>query len=239
MVTPLDALEQRGLVHDPHVGPAVGDHDGLVGGGREVDQPAQVGVVRGPRRLAQVFAGPRPVGVEPHHDGMGEDELQRGDAFDEVPHVVVDGVRDDLLGGAGLHDPAVLHDRDAAADADGLVEVVGDEDGGLVELRRQGHELLLELAPDERVEGGEGLVHEQDLGVGGQSAGEPHPLLHPAGELAREAVLVAVEVDEAVEVLVDGWEAPLRCTDTVFNPPFHVTSDNLLNSRHYSFRDRE
>ena len=48
-----------------------------------------------------------------------------------------------------------------------------------------------------------GSSHEQDLGVRGQRPGEPDPLLHPAGQLAREAVLVAVEVDEAQAALGD------------------------------------
>ena len=88
-------------------------------------------------------------------------------------------------------------------DANRLVQIVGDEDGGLVQLGRKGHELLLELAPDQRVEGRERLVHQQDLGVRGERTGEPDPLLHPARQLAREAVLVSVEVDEAEAALGD------------------------------------
>lgn len=44
-------------------------------------------------------------------------------------------------------------------------------------------ELLLHLAADQRVEGREGLVHEQHVGVGGQGAGEAHTLAHAAREL--------------------------------------------------------
>ena len=48
---------------------------------------------------------------------------------------------------------------------------------------------------DQRVERREGLVHEQDLGVGAERAGEADALLHAAGQLRRVAVLVAGEAD--------------------------------------------
>ena len=90
---------------------------------------------------------------------------------------------------------AVLEDGDAVAEAERLVEVVGDEDDGLLEPALQLHELVLHLAPDQRVERREGLVHEQDLGVGAERAGEADALLHAAGELRRVAVLVAGKAD--------------------------------------------
>ena len=45
--------------------------------------------------------------------------------------IVVGGRRHDVLGRAGLDDPAALHDRDAVADLQRLVEVVADEDDRL------------------------------------------------------------------------------------------------------------
>ena len=203
VVTTLDSGKKRGLVDDSHIPAAVGNHDGQIGRGRHVDESAQIGVMGSPGSQAQVVSRLGPVRVDSFHDGMGEDELQLGDPFNEFPHVIVDRIRDDLLGGADLHDPPVLHDRDPAADPDRLVQIVGDEHRGLVELRGERHELLLELATDQGVEGGERLVHQQYFGIGGERPGEPHPLLHPARELAREPVLVTLQIDEAEAALGD------------------------------------
>ena len=47
---------------------------------------------------------------------------------------------------------------------------------------------LLQLGADDRVDGAERLVHQQDVRVGGQAAGHADALLLAAGELARVAV---------------------------------------------------
>ena len=65
-----------------------------------------------------------------------------------------------------------------------------------MELVLDRHQLVLHLAADERIERAEGFVHEQDVGVGRQCAGQPYPLLHAAAELAGIAPLVAAEPDE-------------------------------------------
>lgn len=88
---------------------------------------------------------------------------------------------------------AVLEDRDAVADAYRLVEVVGDEDDGLVQGFLQFQQLVLHVRADQRVEGAEGLVHENDLGVGGQRAGQADTLAHAAGKLVRIGLLVALQ----------------------------------------------
>ena len=145
--------------------------------------------------------GARPVLSDPIHDGVGEHQFQRGDPFNEVPHVVVDRVGDDLFGRADLHDPAVIHDRDTAADTDRLVQIVRDEDRGLVQFGRERQELLLKPAPNQRIQRGERLIHQQDLGVRRERPGEPDPLLHAPRQLAGEAVLVTVEIDETEAAL--------------------------------------
>ena len=78
---------------------------------------------------------------------------------------------------------AVLQDGDPVAQAQGLVQIVGDEDDGLVQFRLQSQQLVLHFMADERIQGGERLVHQQDLGVRGQRAGQTHALLHAAGKL--------------------------------------------------------
>jgi hypothetical protein len=122
------------------------------------------------------------------HDVPGGEHASAIDVLHELGDVVVGRVREDLLGRAELHDAAVAHDGDAIAEEHRLVQVVGDEDDRLAQFLLQLDELHLHLAADERIECGEGLVHEQDVGIGGECAGETHPLLHPARELGRELV---------------------------------------------------
>ena len=60
---------------------------------------------------------------------------------------------------------------------------MGDEDDGFFHGALQGDEFVLQFGADERVERGKRLVHEQDIGVGDEGAGEADALLHAAGEL--------------------------------------------------------
>jgi hypothetical protein len=94
-----------------------------------------------------------------------------------------------------LHVTAVAHDRDPVADADGLLDVVRDEHDRLAHGLLETEELRLKALADDRVDGGERLVHEQDGGVGRQGPGHPGALALPAGELGG----VAVPVDGGVE----------------------------------------
>ncbi len=50
----------------------------------------------------------------------------------------------------------------------------------------QADQLVLHVAADQRVEGGERLVEEQHLGVERQGSGQAHPLLHATRKLLRE-----------------------------------------------------
>ena len=66
----------------------------------------------------------------------------------------------------------------------------------LVQHVLQAQELVLHLAADERIEGGERLVEEPELGPHRERAGDSDALLLPAGELARVIALAAFEADE-------------------------------------------
>ncbi len=105
---------------------------------------------------------------------------------------------------ADLDQLAVLEDRDAVADAYRLVEVVGDEDDGLVQGFLQFQQLVLHVRADQRVEGAEGLVHENDLGVGGQRAGQADTLAHAAGKLVRIGPHELIHKDSALEQAAGG-----------------------------------
>ncbi len=59
----------------------------------------------------------------------------------------------------------------------------------------QAQQILLELAPGLLVDRGERLVHQQDLGVDRERAGEPDPLAHAAGQLVRDSCARTGEAD--------------------------------------------
>src|SRR5699024_5724679 len=101
-------------------------------------------------------------------------------------------VLEDLLGRADLDELARLtgrlqrEERGLIGHTRGLLHVVGHDDD---------RELLLELVDQvldgqgrNRVEGGAGLVHEQDLGLDRDGAGDAQALLLTAGEAAARLV---------------------------------------------------
>ncbi len=118
------------------------------------------------------------------------------DVFHEAFDIAGRGRGQDLLGGSRLHDGAVLHQHDPAAERDRLVEIVAHEDDGLAQPCLQRHQLLLHVAADQRIEGAERLVHQQDFGIRRQRACQARALLHAARELARPFALPAVETDQ-------------------------------------------
>ena len=61
------------------------------------------------------------------------------------------------------------------------------------ELLLQLEQLVLHVAADQRVERAERLVHQQQVGVGGERAGQADALLHAAGQLVGPGLLPAGE----------------------------------------------
>lgn len=154
-------------------------HGVLVGLHRQIDQRADIGFRRGSEQRADIAVRPgrRKFG-DRLHDRMRLHQMDSGDARHEIGDIVIGGFGDDILGGADLHDDAVLHDGDAVADADSFLKVMGDENGGFAKRFRQLPEFVLQLAADKGVERAERLVHENDLGIGGQCTGKADTLLH-------------------------------------------------------------
>ncbi len=101
--------------------------------------------------------------------------------------------------GVELFDLALVHDGDAVGDAHRLVLVVRHENGGETERPLQALDLDLHVETQVAVEGGEGLVEQQDRGLDGERPRERHPLLLAARELARQAILEAPELDRLEE----------------------------------------
>ena len=71
-----------------------------------------------------------------------------------------------------------------------------DVDRGDPELPLDGPDLLAQDDPDLGVKGRQGLVEEQDLRLDGERPGERDALLLAAGQLPREPVTAALEVDQ-------------------------------------------
>ena len=64
-----------------------------------------------------------------------------------------------------------------------------------MEFGLDGHQLVLHLATNQRIQGAERLVHEQDVRVGAQGAGQADTLLHAARQLTGGVEGVGLETD--------------------------------------------
>ena len=115
------------------------------------------------------------------------------------------GVVVDLVGGADLHDVAGVHHRHPVGDVGHHAQVVGDQDHRQLVLDPQVLEQLQDLGLDGDVQGGGGLVADQDLGVAGHRDGDDHPLAHPARKLVGILVEAALRLGDAhVPQVFDG-----------------------------------
>ena len=150
---------------------------GRPGGGPEV----------GPGHSAD-FAGEE-VAVLPGGEEVGGAEELGGEAGV--------GVMEQGFRGAGLFYSAILHYQDPVAELHGFVLVVGDADGGGAALAEDGADFGAELFPEAGVEAGEGFVHQDEGGFGGEGAGEGDALLLAAGELVGVAGFVSGEADHS------------------------------------------
>ena len=88
------------------------------------------------------------------------------------------------------------HHEDAVRQQHGLVEVMGDEHDRLLHLLVQADQLGLQALARMGVERAERLVHEQQVGIDRERAGQPDALAHAAGELVGPARLGARKADQ-------------------------------------------
>src|SRR5215218_9183696 len=127
------------------------------------------------------------------HDALGGADLGVVYVLDETLDVFGSGLAQDLLGGAELHDLAVLHDRHPMPKHEGLIQVVRHENDRPLHLALNIQEKVLHVAPNKRVQSGKRLVHEQDLLLGRQRPRKSYPLLHATRELRGELSTLAVQ----------------------------------------------
>ena len=88
-----------------------------------------------------------------------------------------------------------------------FLDVVGDEDHALdrqLAFLPEVEKVRTQIFCGQHIEGGERLVHQQDVGMHHQRARKADALAHAAGELARIGGLVTVEADE-----IDGGKGTL------------------------------
>ena len=99
---------------------------------------------------------------------------------------------------------AAVHDGDVVAETDRLLHVVGDEDDRRRKLALDRLEVVLRLAADQRIEGAERLVHQQQSRLGGERARDADALLLAAGQLVRTALREGRRIElEKMEQLLD------------------------------------
>ena len=114
---------------------------------------------------------------------------------EEGTDIIISRIIEDLIRGADLHHHAALHNGDTVADTHGLVEVMGNKHDGALFVALEAQQLILHLGADQRVKGGERLIHQQDIRVISQRTGKPDPLTHPAGQLIRIRICPLLQVD--------------------------------------------
>ena len=119
-------------------------------------------------------------------DGVAE---ERGNEFARRPVVDLPAVTD-------LDDLAGVHQGDAVADEQRLVLVVRDVDDRHAELAVEARELELHVFAESAVEGGQGLVEEQEPRLVDQRAGERDALALAPAQFGDLAVADVRELDE-------------------------------------------
>jgi hypothetical protein len=95
--------------------------------------------------------------------------------------------------------PGAEHDH-AGAEEHRLRNAMGDEDDGLFGLFPDVQQLEVHLLAGKRIERPERFVHQDQLGIVDQRARNRGALLHAAGQLVGELVLVTGEPDQRKEV---------------------------------------
>ena len=90
-----------------------------------------------------------------------------------------------------------MHDRDPIGQAHGLDLVMGDVDGGGLAFLQDALQLGAHLHPQQGIEVGQRLVHQQDLRLHRQGAGDRDALALAAGKLSGIALQQLLDMHQA------------------------------------------
>jgi hypothetical protein len=160
-------------------------------------------------RCGGLVGDPRASWVEPAsgRDARGVGRLTREERAIDAPRlghdveertgVRMQGTQQHFLGGAGLDDPAEVHDRHAVGHRPGQTQVVGHDQDADLHLVAELQEEVQDLSSHRGVETGHGLVSHDQLRIEDKCAGDHHPLTLATGQLMR------IEHEEAL-----GWSEP-------------------------------
>jgi hypothetical protein len=119
-------------------------------------------------------------------DSLGLAAGHREQCFDEF----VGRVREEFGWTIDLHEAPAIHHGDSIREQKGLGDVMGHEHDGQVELFAHGDEFLLKPVSSHRIDGAEGLIHQQHSGLGSEGSCNADALLLAAGEFGGESVAV-------------------------------------------------
>jgi hypothetical protein len=98
---------------------------------------------------------------------------------------------------------------DAISEIESFIEIVGDEQDGLLEVAEEGEKHVLHLGAGERIEGSKRLIHEQDARLCSQGASEADALALASGKL------VGVAASEEGGVQAYGGEQLMAAADSL------------------------
>ena len=108
---------------------------------------------------------------------LAQGQPAQGPVFtDEALHESVGWGCEQAVWRVGLDDPALPHEHDAVAHPHRLVDIVGDDDHGLLEPAQDLADLFLKPVAGDGVHGAEGFVHEEHVRVRRQGAGDADAL---------------------------------------------------------------
>ena len=117
------------------------------------------------------------------HAALFDHRVRQRNGRQQAPGVRVDGVLENLLGGAGLQQMPQMQHTDAVGDVLDHGQVVGDEQIGraglLLDILHQVDYLCL----NGHIQRRDALVRDDELGVHDEGAGNAHALTLTAGEL--------------------------------------------------------
>ena len=165
-----DDPRRRGV---PFRGPGAGG--GAVGLGHGQAQP--LGADKNMRLPAVRQAGRREAAHGRMHAAAFDHPGEPVDLAEEGGDEPIRRPEIDFHRGAGLDDPALVHDRDVIGHEHGLFGVVGDHQGGDAGFLEQAEGVLADLEAQVHVQVGEGLVQQQHPGLRRQGAEQGDTLL--------------------------------------------------------------
>ena len=131
--------------------------------------------------------------VDALHDGARRDDFCLIRRVDELCDILIGGFAQNFLHRSDLRNFSVFHDQNTVRKPDCFIQIMSDEDHGLVELALQCENFILHFPADQRIKRAQCLVHDDDFRIDRESAGNADPLLHSSGELMRVMLFIAFE----------------------------------------------